>query len=206
MFLDRRDAGRRLASALDRYRGAAPLILALPRGGVVVAAEVARALGAPLDVLVARKLGAPFNPEFAIGAIAPGVVRIDEPSVRALGVPSGYLEDVQRREEAERARREARYRGPRSAPRIEGRTVILVDDGLATGATAEAAVASLRAARPRNLVLAVPVGAPDTVARLRREVDDLVCLSAPADFRAVGQAYADFRPVEDEEVVRLLGQ
>lgn len=203
-FLDRADAGRRLAGALERFRSRSPVVLALPRGGVPVGLEVARALGAPLDVIDARKLGAPGHEELAIGAIAPGAVYVDRLLVRRLGVSAAYLEQITTAEGRELERRERLYRSGRAPLDVEGRVVILVDDGLATGATARAAVASLRQRRPAQVILAVPVGAPETVARLREVADDVVCLETPPDFRAVSLAYRDFSPTSDAEVVSCL--
>lgn len=203
-FLDRADAGRKLAGALERFRSRSPVVLALPRGGVPVGLEVARALGAPLDVIEARKLGAPGHEELAVGAIAPGAVYVDRLLVRRLGVSAAYLEQITTAEGRELERRERLYRSGRAPLDVEGRVVILVDDGLATGATARAAVASLRQRRPAQLILAVPVGAPETVARLREVADDVVCLEMPPDFRAVSLAYRDFSPTSDAEVVSCL--
>ncbi|HXG43936.1 MAG TPA: phosphoribosyltransferase [Gemmatimonadales bacterium] len=203
-FADRRDAGRRLAQALERYRSAQPVVLGLPRGGVPVAAEVARALGAPLDVLVVRKLGAPGHPEFAVGAVAAGATVLHDDVVQQLGIPPEYLDRVIAQEQEELARRERAYRGSRPGVEVHGRTVILVDDGLATGATAEAAIRVLRAQGAGRIVLAVPVSAPDTLRRLTPLVDDLVCLSAPPGFRAVSLSYDDFSPTSDEEVLACL--
>lgn len=203
-YADRRDAGRRLGAALAQYREAGPVVIGLPRGGVVVAAEVARSLGAPLDVMVTRKIGAPFNPEFAIGAVAPGVVHLDDATVEALAIPRVYIDRSVAREQEVARKREARLREGRAGLDVAGRTVIVVDDGLATGATAIAAIEALRQMHPGKIVVAVPVGAPDTVARLRNRADDVVCLQTPTAFRAVGQAYVDFTPVEEDEVVRLL--
>ncbi len=203
-FLDRADAGRKLAGALERFRSRSPVVLALPRGGVPVGLEVARALGAPLDVIDARKLGAPGHEELALGAIAPGAVYVDRLLVRRLGVSAAYLEQITTAEGRELERRERLYRSGRAPLDVEGRVVILVDDGLATGATARAAVASLRQRRPAQVILAVPVGAPETVARLREVADDVVCLETPPDFRAVSLAYRDFSPTSDAEVVSCL--
>jgi predicted phosphoribosyltransferase len=203
-FLDRADAGRKLAGALERFRSRSPVVLALPRGGVPVGFEVARALGAPLDVIDARKLGAPGHEELAVGAIAPGAVYVDRLLVRRLGVSAAYLEQITTAEGRELERRERLYRSGRAPLDVEGRVVILVDDGLATGATARAAVASLRQRRPAQVILAVPVGAPETVARLREVADDVVCLETPPDFRAVSLAYRDFSPTSDAEVVSCL--
>jgi predicted phosphoribosyltransferase len=203
-FLDRADAGRKLAGALERFRSRSPVVLALPRGGVPVGFEVARALGAPLDVIDARKLGAPGHEELAVGAIAPGAVYVDRLLVRRLGVSAAYLEQITTAEGRELERRERLYRSGRAPLDVEGRVVILVDDGLATGATARAAVASLRQRRPAQVLLAVPVGAPETVARLREVADDVVCLETPPDFRAVSLAYRDFSPTSDAEVVSCL--
>ncbi|HZB84567.1 MAG TPA: phosphoribosyltransferase [Rubrobacteraceae bacterium] len=205
LFEDRRDAGRRLAERLAPYRDKRPVVFTLPRGGVPVGFEVSRALNAPLDIIVARKLGAPGQPEFGIGAVAPGGVRVlNERAVRALGIPEDYLNWVSERETAEVARRLQLFRGDHPYPDLETMTAILVDDGLATGVTARAAVLALRRLNPRRLVLAVPVCAQQTTESLRPETDDLVCLLAPNNLEAVGLYYWDFEQVPDEEVIRLL--
>ena len=205
LFEDRGDAGRRLAERLKSYADECPVVFALPRGGVPVGVEVSRSLGAPLEVIIARKLGAPGQPEFGIGAVAPGGVRIlNERAVRALGIPEDYLERVSARESEEVARRLRLFRGDRPYPDLGERTVILVDDGLATGVTARAALAALRHLNPGRLVLAVPVCAPQTAELLHPETDDLICLLMPDDLEAVGLWYRNFEQVPDEEVVRLL--
>lgn len=205
MFRDRSEAGARLAAALRRHQGAATIVLGIPRGGVVVAAEVARRLGAELDVVVARKIGAPGNPELAIGAVtADGVRFLNDAILEDAGADTAYLAREGERKRAEAREREARFRRGRPAPRVEGRTVIVVDDGLATGATMRAAVRSVRRARPSRLIAAVPVGAPDSCEALRPEVDELVCLDEPPFFSAVGQFYRDFPQVSDEEAASLL--
>src|SRR3712207_2623088 len=204
-FEDREDAGRRLAERLARYRDEHPVVFALPRGGVPVGYEISRSLGAPLDVFVARKPGAPGQPEFGIGALAPGGVRVLNGNVvERLGIPADYLEMVTRRETAEVERRLRHFRGDRPEPEVRGRTVILVDDGLATGVTARAAVEALRRLGPRRLVLAAPVCAAQTVELLGPEVDELVCLEAPPDLGAIGFWYRDFAQTSDEEVIELL--
>lgn len=204
-FKDREDAGRQLARALAPLRAEEPLVLALPRGGVVVGYQVAQALGAPLDVIVVRKLGAPFNPELGIGAIAPDGVRVlDDRTVELLGLSKAQLAAPEERERSEMERRIRRYRGDRPPPPVEGRTVVLVDDGLATGVSLRAAILALRRQGAGKIVVAVPVGAPETVERLRPEVDDLVCLLAPLGFEAVGEWYDRFDQTSDEEVVELL--
>jgi len=204
-FRDREDAGTRLAERLAAHREANTLVLGIPRGGVPVAAAVARALGAELDILVARKLGAPISPELAIGAVtADGQRFLNESIVRDIGVSSAYLERVTREELAEAARREARFRGGAPPASVAGRTVILVDDGLATGATMIAAARSARARKPAKLVVAVPVGSIDACAALRREADEVVCLATPEPFWAVGVYYEDFGQTGDAEVERLL--
>jgi predicted phosphoribosyltransferase len=204
-FYDRADAGRQLAARLERYLTENPIVLALPRGGVVVGYEVARALDAPLDVIVARKIGAPGHRELGIGAIAPGGVQvIDALTVRMLDIRQEQIDAIVAEETAEMQRRLHRFRGDRPAPEPRGRTVILVDDGLATGVTARAAIRSIRREEPLRLVLAVPVCAPETAEALRPEVDDLVCVDMPADFMAVGLWYEDFSQTTDEEVVNLL--
>ena len=184
---------------VERVRGPA-LVLAIPRGGVVVAVPVAGALGAPLDVVVPRKLRAPFNPELAIGAVAPGVQVIDERLVRMLGVDEAYLRDEVARAEVEIVRRTATYRGHRPPPEIEGRTVVVVDDGVATGATAIAALRWARAAGAERVVFAAPVGPPDAVTRLGAESDEVVLLETPPGFGAVGEWYERFGQVSDDEV------
>ncbi|HEU5173941.1 MAG TPA: phosphoribosyltransferase [Gemmatimonadaceae bacterium] len=204
-FDDRRDAGRRLAARLDRFRDRNAIVLGIPRGGVPVAAEVARALNAELDVIVARKLGAPHNPELAIGAAtANGGRWLNDEIVHQLHVSPAYIAEVTTREMAEAHRREHLFRAGRKPPVLAGRTVILVDDGLATGATMRASARSVRTHDPERLVIAVPVGAPETCDELRNEADEVVCLAEPTPFYAVGLHYRDFGQTEDDEVVRLL--
>jgi len=205
-FRDRREAGQLLAQALAFLKGKENVIvLGIPRGGVVVAAEVARAIGAPLDVYITRKIGAPYNPELAIGAIASsGDVVLDEGLIGSLGVSPEFVQDETERQRREIERRLKKYRGNRPAQKLEGRTVVLVDDGVATGATTLAAIRALRKQKPAELILAVPVGPPDAVARLSEEVDRLVCLDTPPLFWAVGAFYAIFDQTSDEEVMRLL--
>lgn len=207
-FGDRVEAGQRLAKALLDYAGRDDvLILALPRGGVPVGYEVARRLGAPLDVAVVRKLGTPGQEELAMGAIAMGGARVlNTDVVRSLRIADDVIERVAEREQRELERREREYRGERPKPNVAGRCIILVDDGLATGATMRAAVAALRQLDPRQIVVAVPVAPPDTVARLRSEADKVVCLETPEPFFGVGQWYADFSQTTDEEVRRLLDE
>lgn len=206
-FADRRDAGRRLAALLADERRHAPVVLALPRGGVPVGYEVARALEAPLDLFLVRKLGVPGQPELGMGAVTVGGTRVlNEAIIEALGIRPSAIELVARAEEAELARLHQRYRGsdPDADPR--GRALILVDDGLATGITALAAVRALRQRGPRRIVLAVPVCAPETAAAMRPEVDALICVQSPADFLAVGSWYQRFDQTTDDEVVALLAQ
>jgi predicted phosphoribosyltransferase len=208
LFRDRREAGRLLAAQLAGYANRpGVLVLALPRGGVPVGFEVARALGAPLDVFVVRKLGVPGHEELAMGAIATGGVRIlNEALVRALGVPDHLIEAVAAKKQEELARREGLYRGDRPAPDVRGRTVILVDDGLATGATMQAAVKALRQQHPARIVIAVPIAAPETCDDLKTEADDVVCAVTPEPFYAVGLWYEDFTQTTDEEVRDLLAR
>ncbi|MBV9736254.1 MAG: phosphoribosyltransferase [Acidisphaera sp.] len=206
MFADRRAAGRRLAAALAHLRDAKPLVLALPRGGVPVGFEVARALAAPLDVLLVRKIGAPDQPEFGLGAVVDGdppQVVIDESLVGRVEPPPGYVQAETVRQIAELERRRALYASARPGLDWEGRSAIVVDDGIATGGTVRAALRGLRP-RMRALVLAVPVGPADTLWTLRSEADEIVCLSTPDDFSAVGVFYADFAQTGDAEVMQLL--
>jgi len=206
-FRDRAEAGRRLAEALAHYTGdPGLLVLALPRGGVEVGAEVARRLRAPLDVVLVRKLGVPGHEELAMGAIATGGVRVlSEEVIATLGVSEREIATVAAAEEGELARRERAYRGRRGPPVVEGRTVVLVDDGLATGATMRAAAAVLRRMGPRRLVVAVPVAPAETCRTLRALVDEVVCLLTPEPFRSVGEWYDDFSQTSDDDVRRLLG-
>ncbi|WP_192034506.1 phosphoribosyltransferase [Halomonas sp. YLGW01] len=208
IFHDRHDAGRQLAAALDTYRQPPPpLVLGLPRGGVPVAFEVAQALGGELDVLVVRKLGVPWHPELAMGAIAGhGVCILNHDLIARLGVNQDRLDAIIADETRELARRELAYRGPRPRPHIAGRRVILVDDGLATGATMQAAVEALREQGPRELVVAVPVAAADSLAEIEELADRVVCLQTPCDFMAVGQWYQTFGQTSDEEVLALLAR
>ncbi|MBN0042715.1 phosphoribosyltransferase [Streptomyces actuosus] len=208
-FRDRQEAGRELAVPLRAlYDSGAlphPVVLALPRGGVTVALEVARELRAPLDVLVARKIGAPFQPELGVGALAGDEPPLyDRQSLDLLGLNEADLAPVVERERAELRRRERLYREGRPAADLSGRTAIVVDDGLATGATARAALRAVRRSAPEHVVLAVPVSSPEAARSLRPEVDDLVCLSMPPDFRAVGLWYEDFEQVSDDDVLRAL--
>jgi putative phosphoribosyl transferase len=205
-FRDRTEAGQRLAAALRRYIGdPGAVVLGLPRGGVPVAYEVARALRAPLDVMVVRKLGVPGHGELAMGAIARGGVRVINASVvDSLRIPNHTVDAVAEHEARELERRERAYRGDLPPANLNGRIVILVDDGLATGSTMRAAVAAVRQCEPARIVVAVPVAAGETIAKLRREVDDVIYVAAPQDFHAVSLWYREFPQTTDEEVRRLL--
>ena len=204
VFRDRHDAGRRLAGQLARYGKERPVILGLPRGGVVVGSEVARALDAPLDVLIVRKLGVPGAEEVALGAIAPGATLVDPELVARLGISQAAIADIVRRESEEMSRREHAYRDVRPPVDVAGRTVIVVDDGLATGATAQAAIRSLRLRAPRRIVFAAPICSRDGAAALRRVADEVECLECPPAMQAVGWWYEDFSPTTDAEVVQCL--
>ena len=206
-FADRRAAGRRLADELSRYANRADVVvLALPRGGVPVGHEVARALGAPLDVFLVRKLGVPGQEELAMGAIATGGVRVlNREVLPQLGLPDNVVEAVARREGEELVRREALYRGERPPVDVRGKTAILVDDGLATGSSMRAAIRALKLLQPAAIVVSVPVAARETCDALRGEVDDVVCALTPEPFYAVGLGYEDFSQTSDDEVQALLG-
>ena len=205
IFRDREEAGRLLGASLAGQAGEGTLVVGLPRGGVPVASEVARVLGAPLDVFVVRKLGVPFQPELAMGAIASGGVLVrNEPVLGMLPDADQALELARRREQRVLEERERRYRGQRAATDPAGKAVIVVDDGIATGSTMKAAVRALRAAGARRVVVAVPVAPPDTVDELAALADHVVCLQAPAAFSAVGQWYEDFSQTSDAQVERLL--
>jgi len=204
-YRDRRHAGAELARELMDVKGHDVVVLALPRGGVPVAFEVARALDAPLDVFVVRKLGLPGHPEFAMGAIASGGVRVlNDEVVRLYRIPEQVVDGIAREEHAELERRERAYRQHRTPLNLRGRTVVLIDDGLATGSTMKAAVKSVRAFGPRRIIVAVPVGSPDTCREFAAIADAIICARAPEHFAAVGQWYDDFRQTTDEEVRELL--
>lgn len=206
-FLNRRDAGRQLAEELAKGHWDDPVVLALPRGGVPVGFEVAKMLRAPLDVLLVRKIGAPGHPEFAIGAVVDGKdpqLVVNEEAALILGPSSDYLEAEKNRQLIEIERRRERYLGGRPAVPIDGRTAIIVDDGIATGSTVKVALKALRRSRAARIILAVPVAPQSTMGALREEADEVVCLSMPEPFHAVGLHYVDFGQTSDEEVIQLL--
>jgi putative phosphoribosyl transferase len=206
-FVNRTEAGARLAHALSRFRDRDPVVLALPRGGVTVAFEVARVLEAPLDLVIARKIGVPFQPELAMGAVVDGdtpiVVRNDD-VVSAIRIGDGEFDAVCQREIAEIRRRRDRYLGGNSPVEVAGKTVIVVDDGIATGATVRAALRATRMRKPRRLVLATPVAPSDTLSELEAEADEIVCLENHEFFGSIGAYYDDFSQVSDDEVIALL--
>lgn len=206
-FRDRREAGRLLAEEMDFLKGNEDVIvLGIPRGGVVVAYEVAQAIGAPLDVYITRKIGAPYNPELAIGAVASdGGIVLDDDLIRQLGVPESYVQEETERQRQEIERRAREYRGDQPSLELAGKTVVVVDDGVATGATTMATLRALQKQALKELILAIPVGPPDTVKALSKEADRVICLSTPRLFWAVGAFYTVFDQTSDEEVKRLLG-
>lgn len=209
IFANRVEAGRMLAIELARKQYDDPVVLALPRGGVPVGAEVARALQAPLDLVLVRKIGVPYQPELALAAVVDGEhpeVVVNEDVRRHAGVSDREFERIKASEIRELERRREIYLQGRKRVPIEGRTVILIDDGIATGATVRAAILGLRRGKPGTLVLAVPVAPPDTVQQLRREVDDIVCLETPSFFQAIGRFYRDFEQTSDQEVIELLAR
>jgi predicted phosphoribosyltransferase len=208
-FLDRSDAGRRLADALAGYKGQPAVILALPRGGVPVGAEIARSLGVPLDVVLVRKIGVPFQPELAMGAVAggePPVTVRNEDVLAMLGLDDAAFDRARDQELAEIGRRREAYLRGRPSSAVAGRVAIVVDDGVATGATTRAALRAVRARKPSKLVLAVPVAPGEVLAQLREEADEVVCLEGHLVLGAIGGAYHDFRQVSDDEVRALLDQ
>ncbi len=206
-FKDRMDAGRQLGAMLAPLRGSNVIVLGLPRGGMPVALEVARALHAPLDALNVRKLGVPWREELAMGAVATGGVRVLNPDViMALGITTTDIEEATRLQNLELDRRERLYRNGRPAPELGGRLVVLVDDGIANGATVSAAIGVIKAQHPAKLVLATPVAQQSVVSELAREVDQVVCVSAPGDLYAIGLWYDHFPQLTDEDVRRILAQ
>ena len=208
-FPDRTEAGRRLAEQLKRFKDQRPVVLALPRGGVPVAYEVAKVLEAPLDLVLVRKIGAPFQPELAIGAVVDGErpeLVLNSDLIAEYGIPESYVESERQRQLGEIERRRQLYFAGRARAPVQDRTAIVIDDGIATGATMEAALHATRRAGPRRLVLAVPVAPPDTIERLRPEVDEVVCLMVPAFLGAIGSFYRDFHQLRDEDVTKLLEQ
>jgi putative phosphoribosyl transferase len=208
-FEDRHHAGRKLAAALQRFKETDPVVLALPRGGVPVAFEVAKALDAPLDILLVRKIGAPGHEELALGAVVDGVhpqMVLNEEIVELAAPPAGYLERAKRTQLAEIERRRHLYRGDEAPIEVAGRTVIVIDDGIATGATVKAALQGVRRNGPRYVVLAVPLAPKESLRDLASACDEIVCLSSPSPFFAVGAHYEDFSQTTDEEVIALLSQ
>ena len=208
MFIDRRDAGIKLAQRLTKYRGQkGVLVLALPRGGAVTGFEIARSLGVPLDVLIVRKIGFPGQLELAIGAVSEtGAVGLNGSIISSYGVSEDYVKKEISRQKEEISRRVKLYRKGESISKLEGKTIILVDDGVATGATVKAAIATLKKEKITKLILALPVGPPEAAAELKEMVDDFICLEVPAYFGAVGAFYGDFTQVSDDEVVEMLGR
>ena len=205
LFADRVEAGKRLAQALKGLVGEDAIVLAIPRGGVVVGYEVARALDLPLDVIIPRKIGAPDNPELAIGAITEdGTVLLDERLVEQLRVSAAYIQQESEAQKKEIQRRLNMYRGDVPYPTLENRAVILVDDGIATGSTMKAALASVRNRQAKSVIIAIPVGPPATIRELEEKADHVVCLQTPEAFYAIGQFYEDFAQTRDEEVTELL--
>jgi putative phosphoribosyl transferase len=205
-FNDRTDAGKRLAERLSEYANREDiLILALPRGGVPVAFEVAKELNVKMDVFIVRKLGVPGNEELAMGAIASGNIRVlNEDVIRSFHIPQKVIDEATTNELSELERRERIYRGNRPTPKISGSTVILIDDGLATGATMRAAVAAVKSKNPAKVIIAVPVAAPDTCSAFRNDVDEVICVGTPEPFYGVGAWYEDFSQTTDKEVCELL--
>lgn len=206
-FIDRIDAGRQLAKALASYKTQNPIVLALPRGGVPVAAEIAAALNAPLDLILVRKIGVPFQPELAMGAVVDGAAPLtvrNEEVITLAGISEQDFSAARDQELAEIERRRKAYLGDRPHPELAGRTVIVVDDGIATGATTRVALQAMRLRKPSKLVLAVPVAPTDTLRKLRAEADDVVCLEDYEDFGAIGYFYSDFRQLSDADVINLL--
>jgi predicted phosphoribosyltransferase len=206
-FSDRVNAGKRLASVLTEFAGKNAIVLAIPRGGVVVGYEISKALHLPLDVIIPHKIGAPGNPELAIGAMTEdGTIILDEALIAYIGVPKSYIKEESERQKHEIERRLKMYRQNEPYPNLEGREVIIVDDGIATGSTMKAALSSVKNRGARTVTVAVPVGPPSTIKELKRQADRVVCPYTPEYFQAIGQFYTDFNQTTDEEVIKLLKQ
>ncbi len=204
MFADRKEAGRLLAERLAAYRGKRALVLAIPRGGVVVADEIAKRIGADLDLVIPRKIGSPSDPEYAIGAVGPDrSLALNRSAARETGATKEYIDRMVRIESIEIERRMKKYRGSSESPDVGGRTVIVVDDGIATGYTMKVVVDFLRKMRPKKVVVAVPVAPHEAVAQLEKEAE-VVCLETPPDFHAIGACYSSFPQVSDDEVMRIM--
>jgi len=204
-FSDRVDAGKRLASALADFSGKNAIVLAIPRGGVVVGYEISKALNLPLDVIIPHKIGAPDNPELAIGAMTEdGTIILDKTLVTYIGVPKSYIEEESERQKREIERRLKMYRQSETYPNLKGRDVIIVDDGIATGSTMKAALASVKNRGAKTVTVAVPVGPPSTIKELKRQADRVISLFTPEYFQAIGQFYTDFNQTTDEQVIQLL--
>ncbi len=207
IFRDRADAGRKLAALLQHLKGKDPVVLALPRGGVAIGREVARALGAPLDIVLVRKIGVPWQPELALGAVSDGVepqIFIDARLQERLAIPEDFVREETARQLAELERRRRVYCADRPPAAVEGRTALVVDDGIATGATMRVALRAVRRRKPSHLVLAAPVAAPETLAALKNEADETVCVATPGGLGAIGYYYEDFHQMSDAEVTELL--
>lgn len=204
LFQNRADAGHQLAQKLKHYSAEKPIILALPRGGVPVGYEIAQALKAPLEVLIVRKIGLPWNPELGVGAVAPGVKILDKEMLYQFGVTTAEIEKIIEEEQKEVERRQELYQQYEDLQKITGKTVILVDDGVATGVTVRAAIQAIKNLTPSKIILAIPVGAAETIQQLSLLVDDLICLEVPSFFQAVGGFYWNFAQVTDDEVITLL--
>jgi len=207
LFKDRIQAGQKLAEKLLEYKDKNVIILAIPRGGVVVAYEIAKVLNAPLDLIIPRKIGAPYQPELAIGAITQdGTIILNEDIVSYLPIPENYIKNEAERQKKEIERRLIKYRGNAIEPNLENKIVIIVDDGIATGATMLAAIASIRKKKPSKIVVAIPVAPPESLEKIKEYADEIICLQTPEPFFAIGQFYERFEQLEDEEVIDILNK
>ena len=205
VFKNREEAGKKLAKELEKYKAEKPIVLAIPRGGIIVGKEIAKELNSKLDLVIPRKIGAPWEKELAIGAVAPdGSLILNEDLIKELEVPQAYIQAEKERELKEIERRLKVYRGDKKFPELKNKVVILVDDGIATGATIKAAINFVKNQEPKKIVVAVPVAPLDTLKELEREVDEIVCLEKPKFMGAISEFYLDFRQVEDEEVIKIM--